>query len=59
MTKYCADCRDGDHDNYDDKVFITVVREPDTKKIVKRSYMCQDHRIAYRDDGYLVSVVNR
>ena len=52
--KQCADCRDGEHDNYDDNVELVYVKEPDTGKIVKRSYMCSHHQQAYMDDGYIV-----
>jgi hypothetical protein len=55
MSKQCADCRDGEHDNLTDDVELVVVRDPDTKKLVKRSYMCGDHQAAYLDDGYLLS----
>jgi hypothetical protein len=53
-NKQCADCRDGDHENYDDDVVLVFVRDPETKKLHKRSYMCHEHRCAYRDDGYEV-----
>ena len=52
--KQCADCRDGEHDNYDDDVRLVRVTDPDTKKMVKRSYMCEGHRAMYIDDGYKV-----
>jgi hypothetical protein len=52
MTKRCSDCRDGEHTNYDDNVYMVVVHDPDTGKLVKRSYMCEAHRQAYYDDGY-------
>lgn len=51
----CAECRDGDHENYDDDVQLTLVRDPDTKKIVLRAYLCGDHRAARRYDGYMVT----
>jgi hypothetical protein len=52
QAKQCADCRNGEHDNYDDDVIITVVKDPDTGKLVKRSYMCGCHRDMYASDGY-------
>lgn len=55
-VKQCADCRNGEHDNYDDKVELVFVRDPDTKKIVKRANLCMEHRIMYRDDGYEVKL---
>ncbi len=54
--KQCADCRDGEHDNYDDNVELVYVRDPDTKKIVRRSNMCSTHQSQYLDDGYEVKL---
>ena len=51
-TKRCADCRDGDHDNYDDNVALVFVRDPETKKMIKRANLCGEHRQMYADDGY-------
>jgi len=53
--KHCADCRDGEHDNIDDDVRLVYVRDPDTKKIIRRSYMCDNHRTMYLMDGYEVN----
>lgn len=55
--RQCADCRDGEHENYDDLVKLTVVRDSDTNKLVKRSYMCGEHREMYAQDGYTVTEV--
>ena len=55
-AKTCCDCRDGEHENYDDDVRLTVVRDPDTGKLVKSAYLCGEHRSAYADDGYDVTV---
>lgn len=55
-TKQCADCRDGEHENYDDDVVLVTVRDPyKPGRLVKRSYMCGDHRTMYLDDGYVLS----
>lgn len=51
----CADCRDGEHENYDENVRLVCVRDPDTKRVVKRAYMCDNHRQMYRNDGYSVN----
>jgi hypothetical protein len=48
----CAECRDGDHENYDDDVRLTTVRDPDSGRIALRAYLCGEHRAARRDDGY-------
>ncbi|KKL27015.1 hypothetical protein LCGC14_2389410 [marine sediment metagenome] len=50
--KQCADCRDGEHDNYDNNIELVYVRDPDTKKMIKRSYMCENHQEMYLSDGY-------
>ena len=55
MAKQCADCRDGEHENYTDDVRLVYVKDPDTSKMVKRSYMCSDHVSQYLDDGYIVN----
>lgn len=52
----CCDCRDGEHDNYDDDVKLTIVREPDEKGFLKRGYLCENHRVMYEDDGYLLTI---
>ena len=55
--KRCSDCRDGEHENYDDNVKLVYLRDPDTKRIIKRSYMCESHRTMYEDDGYEVNTI--
>lgn len=53
---WCSDCRDGEHDNYDDDVRFVTVRDPDQRgRFVKRAYLCSQHRQAYTDDGYDLS----
>jgi len=52
MKKQCFECRDGEHDNYDDNVELVTIKDPDTKKIVKRGYLCGEHQTMYLDDGY-------
>ncbi len=51
----CADCRDGEHANYDENIKLVVVRDSDTGHIVRRAYMCAEHREMYDDDGYTIS----
>lgn len=53
-TLQCADCRNGEHENYDDDVKLVMVRDPETGKLAKRAYLCREHRQAYEDDGYTV-----
>jgi len=52
--KQCCDCRNGGHGNYDDDVIMTIIIDPLTNKLVKRGYLCREHRTMYRDDGYKV-----
>lgn len=55
--KRCAECRDGEHDNYDDDVHLTLVRDPDRNCLVLRAYLCGEHRDMRRNDGYDVRVL--
>jgi hypothetical protein len=50
----CSDCRDGEHDNYDEDIHLVIVREPDNGKMLKRAYLCGEHISMYLDDGYKV-----
>ena len=52
MNKQCAECRNGEHDNYDNNICLTVVRDPDTNRIVMRAYLCEEHRESKMDDVY-------
>ncbi len=51
-TRQCCDCRDGEHDNLDDDVLLVTFRDPESNRIVKRGYLCGEHRTMYLDDGY-------
>lgn len=58
MESRCADCRDGEHENYDDNIQLVIVRDPDQPRgFVKRAYMCKTHREQYLDDGYTLKRV--
>lgn len=48
----CADCRDGEHENYDENIELVALRNPETKKFVKRAWLCKEHRKMYDEDGY-------
>jgi hypothetical protein len=48
----CCECRKGEHDNYDEDVVLTVVRDPETNKVALRGYLCANHREAFAMDGY-------
>lgn len=52
--KQCADCRNGEHANYDDNIVLVYVKNPETGKTVKRANLCKEHRTMYLDDGYIV-----
>ena len=54
IVKICTDCRIGEHANYDDDLQLVYVREIDTKHIIKRAWLCRDHRTMYEQDGYEV-----
>lgn len=50
----CADCRNGEHGDYDDDIELVYVRDPDTNRMVRRGKMCSQHREIYAADGYEV-----
>ena len=50
----CAECRDGEHDNLTNDVRLVLVRDPDTKRIVRRAWLCSDHISTNLEDGYEV-----
>lgn len=55
----CSDCRAGEHEDYirtdDETVPLVFIRDPSTKKIIKRAKLCVSHREQYADDGYEVN----
>ena len=52
--RQCCECRDGEHENLAEKVALFLVRDPDTKKIVRRGYLCEEHVTTNLEDGYEV-----
>lgn len=56
-TKRCAECRDGEHPNYDNHVVLVKILQPDSHICVKRAYLCLEHRRMYLSDGYLIRQV--
>ena len=55
MSKQCSDCRDGEQINDPGEIIeLVIVRDPNGK-MLKRSYMCEDHQTMYLDDGYTVA----
>jgi len=56
--KRCSDCRDGEHENYDDDVQFVEIRDPDGSGFVKRANLCGEHREMYHSDGYYVRTVS-
>ena len=55
LLNECCDCRDGEHEDYDDNVVLVIVSDPETGRIVKKAKLCEEHRITYTDDGYRVT----
>uniref|UniRef100_A0A6H2A427 Uncharacterized protein n=1 Tax=viral metagenome TaxID=1070528 RepID=A0A6H2A427_9ZZZZ len=55
MNNKCAECRNGEHEDYDNDIQLIYARDPETKKIIKRANLCGDHRQALKDDGYEVN----
>lgn len=51
----CCDCRFGEHDNYDDRVKMVTVQDPETGRSV-RDYLCEHHREMYAVAGYTVTL---
>ncbi len=54
----CNDCKDGEHENYDNNLELVIVRDPETKRWVKRAWLCKEHRDMYGADGYEVKKSN-
>ncbi len=54
MSRRCADCRNGEHPNYDNDMLLCRITDPDTGKLVKRAYLCREHRMMYHADGYRI-----
>ena len=57
-VRRCSACRDSEHSNYDDDVLFATIRDPETGRIIKRAYLCDEHRVAYADDGYAVEIAD-
>lgn len=56
-VRQCCQCRDGEHDNYDDDVVLVEARDPDDGKLRCRGYVCGEHRQMFDDDGYKIKRV--
>lgn len=48
----CAECRDGEHTDYDDEIRLVSVSAPG--ETVRRIKACGDHRDMLAGDGYTV-----
>ena len=56
ITHHCADCRDGEHENYSPEVDFVTVGDPTSNVYwLKSGWMCTDHQEMYLMDGYTVS----
>ena len=51
----CFECRNGEHEDFDDDVRMTLVRDPDTHKVYRRGYLCSEHRGVFESDGFIVA----
>ena len=54
MTHKCAECRNGEVEYSAPDVKLVLVRDPDTKKLQKREYVCADHLDVLITDGWQV-----
>ena len=57
MVSECCDCREGEHDNYEDDVQYVIVRDPDTGYLHRKAYLCEEHREMYASDGYKIEYI--
>lgn len=51
----CCSCRDGEHEDYDDLIELTLVKDPESGKVILRGYLCGEHREMYADDGFILT----
>jgi len=52
----CCECRDCEHENYDNDIKFTTVISPEENRIVKSGYMCCEHRTMFEIDGYNIYI---
>lgn len=57
--KRCCECRASEHEDFDPVVGLCTVKDPDTKKIVQRGYICESHVQIRVGDGYDVYLNGR
>jgi len=50
--KQCFQCRNGEHENYDDDVRLFVISDPDKQERTKRGYLCGQHQMMAMEDGW-------
>ena len=50
----CIECREGEHEDYTEKVHKVKIIDPDTGKCERRAIMCEDHIEMYAMDGYTI-----
>ena len=46
----CAECKAGEHEDYDDDIKMCAVRDPDTNRVTRKK-LCGEHREAFAEDG--------
>lgn len=54
MNHECAECRNGEIRYSGPDVKLVLVRDPDTKKLYRREYVCSDHLDVLLVDGWEV-----
>ncbi len=56
-SAWCKDCREGEHGNYSDEVYLVSVYEPlynGKKRLIRTQNMCIEHIRAHENDGYII-----
>lgn len=55
-TRRCFECVAGEHEDYDDDLRKTTVRDPETQKVIAVGFLCNEHREMFAEDGYSLTV---
>lgn len=54
INNTCNECWNGKHDNFDNDVHLTIIRDPVLNKIYRREYLCKKHRDMFSMDGFKI-----
>ena len=52
ISHECCECKKGEHESYTDGVAMYTVRDPGSKRLRLRGYLCEEHVRAFLDDGF-------